>query len=133
MAIANATILDGATIGATGGTAKTLSLDAIKVANGIHATDFSVTDARLRPNLTAKGRPSVYNRVTDEWSMGKREAVFAFPKLLASGKIIFPNIRIVVEDHPEMSAAELLKMQVWASHLLFDADFTDYVQKGVVA
>lgn len=133
MGLQNATILDGATISAAGGTSKTLSVDGIPVTNGIHLSDFSVADLRVRPNVTAKNRPAAYNKTTAKWTKGKRESVFAFPKILADGSIEYPLVRIEVEDHPEMTDAELTKMFCWAAQVFFDPDFVNFMKYGSLA
>lgn len=133
MGLQNATILDGATVGATGGTSKTLSVDGIPVTNGIHLSDFSVADLRTRPNVTAKNRPAAYNKSTAKWTKGKRELVLTFPKILADGSIEYPLVRIEIEDHPEQSDAELIKMFTWASQAFIDTDFTNFMKYGSLA
>lgn len=133
MGLQGATIMDGATISATGGTSKTLSVDGIPVTNGIHLSDFSVTDLRVRPNVTAKNRPAAYDKSTGKWRKGKRELVITIPKLLADGSIEYPLIRIEIEDHPENTDAELVKLFTWASQIFFDADFTNFVKYGSMA
>jgi len=133
MPIVNGTILDGATISATGGTSKTLSLDGTLVSNGVRVSDFSVTDARVRPSVSAKNRPASYDRNTGVWKKRKSECVLTFPKVLASGVIEYPNVRIIVEDHPEMSAAETTKMALWSAQVIFNASFADFIAKGVTA
>lgn len=133
MGLQNATVLDGATISATGGSAKTLSVDGIPVTNGIHLSDFSVADLRTRPNVTAKNRPAAYNKSTAKWTKGKREIVLTFPKILADGSIDYPLVRIDIEDHPECTDAELTKMFVWASQVFSDPDFTNFIKYGSLA
>lgn len=133
MAIINSTMLAGPTISVTGGTSKTYAPDGRKVANGLSVSDFSPTDFRLAPVLACKNRPSQYNEALGTYSMGKKESVHTFPFLLASGKIAFPNVRIVIEDHPEMTNAMKDEMHQRSLQLLSDPDFADYRRNGVLA
>lgn len=133
MGLANATLMSGGTLSVTGGTSKTYAPDGVNVANGIHLADFSVTDARIRPSLTAKNRPAAYDKTKGVWVRGKRECVLTIPKVLASGITEFPNVRIIIEDHPEMTDAELTTLLGLAGQIFFDTDFTNYVKYGSLA
>lgn len=133
MPIANATILDGGVLAVTAGTSRTLTLDGVNVSNGVHLSDFSATDPRLRPSVSVKNRPAVYNKQTGTWTRRKSEAVFTFPKLLPSGLIDFPNVRIIIEDTPEMTDAELVRMLNWPPQMFIRPDFVAFIKTGVTA
>lgn len=132
MGLQNATILDGATLSATGGTSKTLTIDGQQVTNGIHLADASVADYRTRPNVTAKVKQYTLNS-DGLYGKGKRSLTLTMPKILSSGKQGFPCIRIEMEDFPEMSDTEQNKLLVWAGQILFDADFTAFWKTGSLA
>lgn len=89
MGLQNGTILDGATVSATGGTSKTLTTDGLQVTGGIHLIDASVTDYRTQPNITAKNKQPVL-QADGYYGKRKRTMSLAFPKVLSSGKQGFP-------------------------------------------
>lgn len=129
MGIENSTLLNGATLSATGGTAFTLTSDGQVVVGGKHLINAAVPDFRIRPNATVKTKPAKVAS-TGEWSKGKRTAVYVVPKLLASGKTTFPLIRIELEDHPEMTQAEIDHLCTVGGQMLFDADFLAFWRTG---
>jgi hypothetical protein len=133
MGIQNGTILDGGTTSTTGGTSKTLSVDGQKVNNGLHVTDLSVTDGRIRPGIWFSVKMPAYNNAQNVWTRGRKEAKLDFPKILASGIIEFPGVRIIVSDHPEQTDAEVTKMLNWGAQLLSDPDFVAFFKQGSVA
>lgn len=132
MPINGATLNEGATIAPSGGTAKTYIADGLQVNNGIHVVDTSVTDARVRPGLTAKSIPARIG-ANGEWSNDKRELVITRPKVLANGAQRFPNVRITLTVHPESTQAEIDMLTNLASQALVDADFTNLWRVGTIA
>lgn len=129
MGVRNATILTGATLAATGGTSSTLSVTGVTVPNGVQIADFSVADFRIRPVVTVRSRvPALLKDGT--WSKSKQQVSITIPKILANGSTTFPVRRIEIEDHPEMTDAEVTKLNQWAAQILFDADFTNFVKQG---
>jgi len=129
MGLQNATILDGTTVGFTGGTAHTMSPDGLQIVNGIHLIDASVADFRTRPSLTAKTKqPSLLP--DGVYGKGKKSMTLTMPKILTSGKQEFPNFRLELADHPEMSQAEIDKLKIWACQCIMDADFTSFWYTG---
>lgn len=129
MGLQNASILVGSTLSATGGTALTFSLDGQQVSGGIHVSDAATTDFRVRPNFTAKTKIPTVDSL-GVYSKGKRSLTFVRPKILASGKTVFPLVRIELEDHPEMTQAEVDALISQGAQLLFDADCTAYWRTG---
>lgn len=130
MALNGSTVLNGATISATGGTTITFGVSGKDVPNGVEIVDVGATDYTVRTSATFKVKMPNYNSVTGTWSKGKREIVLVKPKILASGALVFPLCRIDVEDHPEMSAAEALELRKEAAQLLTDSDFDLFFTTG---
>lgn len=129
MTIRNSSILTGATLAATGGTASTLKTTGTTIPNGVQVCDTGVTDARIRPTLTFKTRPATL-RNDGTWQKQKCEMTVVIPKIVASGKVEFPVLRQSIELHPEMTQAEIDKLASWGAQLLFDTDFADYRNNG---
>lgn len=131
MALRNATILDGASISATGGTSKSLTTDGQLIVNGVHLIDASVTDYRVRPNISARNRnPALQSDGT--YGKGRRSMTITIPKVLANGKQGFPCFRLELEDFPEMTQAEIDKLKIWAAQCIIDSDFTSFWYTGSI-
>lgn len=131
MGIINSTLAEGATLSATGGTAKTYSTTGLKVNNGIQLIDASVTDSRTRPAITAKSVPATLDSTTSKWkTVDKRELVVTRPKVLEDGSQKFPNVRISLSVHPECSQAEIDALTNAAAQTLFDSDFASFWRTG---
>lgn len=134
MAILTGAILDGGATSTTGGAAKSLTVDGQKVNSGIHVSDASVTDARIRPGISFSSRPAVYDKVKNKWPVKQRsEAKLDFPKVLADLSIDFPGVRIIVTIHPEQTDAEIVKMLSWAAQIMSDSDYVSFLKTGSLA
>lgn len=129
MPINNSTILSGATLSATGGTSFTLTIDGQNVANGVHASDMSVTDFKVRPGVTFKARmPS--KRPDGTWQKGKFSACLTRPKTKANTTVEYPLARVEIEFSEESTTAEVLELRKQAAQLLFDADYDSFWTSG---
>jgi len=136
MAIQNGTVLNGATLSAAGGTAKTLTLTAQKVNNGINVKDMSVADARYRPSWSFSSTPSVYDSKTGLWSKANKTASLSIPYSVTtpSGQIVqFPVIRVELRDFPDMTTAQITEHLNLMSQCLFDTDFTQFWVNGAIS
>lgn len=132
MPLNGASIPVGCTWTPAGGTAKTYTNDGLTVANGVHLIDASVADYRTRPQMTAKVKQPTLDSL-GVYSKGRRSVVVTIPKVLASGKQVFPLIRIELEDHPESSAAEIATLLSIGANVLIDTDFSNFWNTGSVA
>jgi len=132
MPVNGASIPVGATWTPAGGTAKVYTTDGLSVVNGVHLIDASVTDYRTRPQMTLKTKVPSLNSL-GEYSKGRRSMVITIPKVLTSGKTVFPLVRIELEDHPESSAAEVAALLSIGANVLIDADFASFWATGSVA
>lgn len=129
MPLASASILAGATVSATGGTAQTFSPDGVDVKKGVHLIDASVADFRTRPSLTAKSsQPSVLP--DGSFSKDNRSLKYADPFIDSKGKIQYDTVEIIRRMHPESSAAKATGMLVKAAQFAVDADFTSFWAVG---
>lgn len=135
MSVQNATLLVGGTVSATGGTSTGFVPNGSDVAGGVQVVDSTSTNAVTRASITLR---TVKNAVLD-MSTGlfigktKRQAQLVRPKVLASGRVIFPLVRIELETHPEMTDAEVSALLSEGAQLLVDADFTSFWKMGSVA
>lgn len=131
MGIQNLGILSGATVSASGGSAKTYTPNGQTIPNGVQTIDASVVDFRVRPTLTWKVRqPTLKNGV---YTKDKKVATLSVPRILDSGQVVFDVIRLEREVHPETSAANALDMNVQAAQLLIDSDAASFWATGSTA
>lgn len=130
MGIVNSTIATAPTISVSGGTSSTLTDDGASVSNGVHLIDASVSDFRVRPSVTFKTKQPTYDSKTDSWSKGRKSIQLVIPKLTAVGPTVFPLGRIELEDHPEMSDAEVTKILDWLAQLCALTAFRTFLKTG---
>lgn len=132
MPINGASIPVNATWTPAGGTATVFTSDGQSVPNGVHLIDAAVTDFRIRPQMTLKTKAPRLDNL-GVYSKGRRSCVVTIPKILASGKSVFPLIRIEIEDHPETTPAELAALISIGANFLLDSDFDQFRKVGSVA
>lgn len=133
MPIQGSVLKTGATsLTTVGGTDITFTPDGVTVVGGVHVSDASQTDFRIRKNMTVKNRvPSL--GADGVYSKDKKSITITCPKILSSGKTVFNLIRIERELHPESTAAEGTELQLLGAQALSDADFTSFWQSGSLA
>ena len=129
MALQNGTILDGATVSASGGTSKTLVVDGVEVANGIHLIDSSNPDVTTQLSMTAKSKPATLDAKTKLWQKQKSSLTVTIPQVIDTVQE-FPSVFITFSGHPKMTAAEKLRLRAIAAQTLVDADFTAFWDIG---
>lgn len=133
MSLTSFAILAGGTNSAAGGTSKTYANDGKAVAGGVHVADASVTDFRIRPNITFQYREPKYDSVKKTFSKGKVKATLVIPKILASGSVEYNLIRIEREVHPESTATEHLELLIQGAQLCFDSELAAFWATGSMA
>ena len=131
MPIQGSTILTGATISATGGTTSTLTLTGAEVKHGLQVADVGVADFRVRPFINFKQKQPVLHGT--KYNKGRNEAMACMPKILASGEIAFPLVRLILEPHPEQTDAEVTKLLTWAAQLAYSSAFANFFKLGSLA
>lgn len=131
MGIQNATLLAGATISVSGGTAKTFNPDGFAVPNGIHVVDIGDADYRTRLNITAKNRNPVL--VNGKFSKAKRWLTLVKPQVEADGSISFNVIRTEIEFTTTLPAADYTDLLKMNAQLFTDSDFTSFLTIGSLA
>jgi hypothetical protein len=130
MGLKNMSILTGATITPSGGSALVFADDGTTVTNGVKLVVPATSDYRVRENATFKFKaPSLLADGT--YTKDKKEITFVIPMLLASGKVSFNVFRISREVHPEFSAENCTNFNNMASQLLAgDADTENFWAAG---
>lgn len=132
MGLKNMSLLSGAAVAATGGTAFVFADDGVTIPNGVHLIVPATADYRVRESVTAKYRPPSLQS-DGSYTRDKKSVSFTVPQLLASGKVVNNVIRIEREVHPELAAAAAVEINKKASQFLFDADTDAFWATGSVA
>lgn len=130
MGLKTTSILSGATVSATGGTALVFADDGMTIQNGVHLIVPADADYQTRRQATVKYRPPTLDTKTGAYGKDKKSISFAVPQVLADGKVVFNTIRIEREVHPSFSAASALDLNVLGAQLLTDADAVAFWATG---
>lgn len=133
MGLKNASILSGATVSSTGGTALAFAETANSVQNGLQLIVPADTDYATRRSVTVKVKPATLVAKTGVMSKDKKTITFVKPIALTSGEIIFNVIRIEREVHPSLSAAECVELNKIGAQILTDTDFDSFWATGSLA
>lgn len=130
MGLKNMSILTGATITPSGGTAFVFADDGVTVPNGVHLSVPATADYRVRENATFKFKPPTL--LSDgTYTRDKKEFTFVIPMILASGKVVFNVFRVSREVHPEFSAANCTNFNKLCSQMIAgDADTDGFWGNG---
>jgi len=124
MGLKNMSILSGATITPSGGTAMVFADDGTTVQNGVRLVVPATADYRVRESATFKYKaPTLLGDGT--YAKDKKEFTLVIPMILASGKIVYNVIRVSRELHPEFSAANATNFNKLASQMLAGDSDTD--------
>lgn len=133
MPIQGASIPLGATVTPSGGTALVLTSDGQTVANGVHLIDAADTNFKTRRNAVAKVKQPTLSADRKSYSKGKKSFTFVLPITDTAGVIQFPLVRVEIEDHPDMSAANLASLKSAGALCLIDSDFDAFWSSGSLA
>lgn len=129
MTMKNMSLLSGATVAATGGTALVFSDNGVTIPNGVQLVVPADTTLATRRSVTARVRAPSLGR---DGVYGKDKKVMSFnvPLTLASGKIVNNVIRVEREVHPELSAANALELNSIGAQMLTDSDSASFWSIG---
>lgn len=129
MSLQNASILTGATLSATGGTAQSFVPDGLEVKGGVHVVDASVADFRIRPAITAKStQPATLPNGT--FTKDKRIITYVEPFIDSKGVIQYDYVKIERRMHPESTSAKGVSLLNKGAQLMFDTDTTNFWALG---
>lgn len=132
MGIANATILVGGTVSTAGGVSTAFVPNGAQVAGGIQVVDSTNTNAVTRASLTFRTiKQAVLDTVSGLFTGKiKRQVQLVRPKVLSSGRVVFPLVRIELEFHPDSTDAEISALMSEGAQLLVDSDFISFWKIG---
>lgn len=130
MALKNMSLLAGATVASSGGSALVFADNGVTIPNGIQLVVPGDTDYQTRRTATVKYRPSTVDVKTGSYGKDKKSISLAKPIVLADGRVVFNTIRIEREMHPSVSAADCLEMNKLAAQMLTDTDTDAFWANG---
>lgn len=130
MGLKNMSLLAGATVSASGGTAQAFADDGVTITNGVHLIVPADTDYQTRRQATVKYRPPTYNSTTGAYSKDKKSISYAKPIVLSDGTVSFCTIRIEREVHPQLAAADATELNKIGAQLLVDTDLDAFWATG---
>jgi hypothetical protein len=129
MSIKTLSMLSGCTVAAAGGSAMPFVPYGKVIANGTSVMNVTEPSYQLRNVCTFSVKhPTV--QADGELSKFNKKGTYLMPFTLASGKIVYPIIRIQMEDHPEMTAAEITEFRLRGVQLLNDPDLVAFWETG---
>lgn len=122
MGLKTMSLLSGATVSASGGSALAFADDGQTIANGVHLIVPADADYQTRRQVTAKYKQPYLNPTTGEYGKDKKTISLALPQVLANGKVVFNVIRVEREVHPSLAAATCTELNKLAAQMLTDTD-----------
>lgn len=130
MGLKTMSLLAGASVSASGGTALAFADDGVSVTNGIHLVVPADADYQTRRQATAKVKQPTLDPKTGVYGKDRKSISITHPLVLADGKVVFNVIRVEREIHPNFSAANALELNKLAAQALIDADTVDFWAAG---
>lgn len=130
MGLKSMSLLSGATVAASGGTALALAEDGVSIQNGLHLIVPSDTDYQTRRQVTVKYRPPTLDAKTGSYGKDKKSISLSLPMTLSDGRVVFNTIRLEREVHPSLSAANAAELCALGAQLLVDSDVTQFWATG---
>lgn len=132
MGLQNATLMVGATVSSTGGASTAFAANGASVVNGVQVIDSTSTNAITRASMTFRTiKQAVLDALTGLFTGKiKRQGQLVRPKVTASGRVVFPLIRIELEVSPESTDAEIIALMNEGAMMLTDADFIPFWKTG---
>lgn len=130
MALKNMSLLTGATIAPSGGTALVFADNGVTISNGIQLIVPGDTDYQTRRTATVKYRPAAVDVKTGSYGKDKKSISLSKPVVLTDGRVVFNTIRVEREMHPSVAAADCLEMNKLAAQMLVDADTDSFWANG---
>lgn len=130
MGLKSMSLLAGATVSASGGSALVFADDGQTIQNGVHLIVPADTDYQTRRQVTAKYRPPVLDTKSGQYGKDKKSLCLAKPQVLSDGRVIFNTIRIEREVHPSLSASDAAELCALGAQLLCDSDVASFWATG---
>lgn len=132
MGLQTATLMVGATVSSTGGASTAFAANGASVVNGVQIIDSTSTNAITRASMTFRTiKQATLDALTGLFTGKiKRQGQLVRPKVTASGRVVFPLIRIELEVSPESTDAEISALMNEGAMMLTDTDFIPFWKTG---
>lgn len=132
MSVQNATLMVGGTVATTGGTSTAFVPNGAIVSGGVQIVDSTNTNAVSRASITCRTiKQAALDTLTGLFTGKiKRQAQLVRPKVLASGRVTFPLIRVELEVPADCTDAEISALLSEGAQLCVDADFVSFWKVG---
>lgn len=132
MGLRTMSLLAGAAVTASGGTALAFSDDGVSIPNGLHMVVPSDANYQTRRQVTAKVKQPTVDPKTGVYGKDRKSISLTVPMVLIDGKVVFNVIRVEREVHPSYAAADALELNKLAAQLLTDTDTADFWAAGTL-
>lgn len=129
MGLKTMSLLTGATVSATGGSALVFASDGQTIQNGLHLIVPADADYQTRRSVTIKHRLPTLDSKTGAYGKDKKSMVYAQP-IVVDGKVFYNTYRVEREVHPSTSAAAALDLLVVGAQMVTDADAAGFWATG---
>lgn len=130
MGLKTMSLLSGATVSSSGGSALVFADDGVTIPNGLHLIVPADADYQTRRQVTVKYRPPTIDAKTGAYSKDKKSITLVLPVVLSTGAVVFNTMRIEREVHPSLSAANALELNKLGAQMLSDADIDAFWATG---
>lgn len=130
MGLKSLSLLAGATVAASGGSALAFAEDGVSIPNGLHLIVPSDTNFVTRRSLTAKYRPATYDQKTAKFSKDKKVLTITMPYLNTDGSVAYSILRIERELYPLESTANATELLKLGAQLMIDTDAAQFWETG---
>jgi hypothetical protein len=130
MGLKTMSLLAGATVSASGGTAQVFATDGITIPNGLHLIVPADADYQTRRSATVKYKPPVLEPKTMTFSKDKKTISYSWPCVQADGSLKFAVLRVEREVPVTMSAADCVLMNLIGAQLLIAAETAGFWATG---
>jgi hypothetical protein len=132
MSLNGISLLDAATAcAASGGSALVFEDDGTPVATGVHVSDTTETDLRLKKHITFKNR-NAQLQSDGSFSKTRKDTVLTIPFELADGSISYQVVRTQTEAHPQFAAVagNMDNLRFMGAQVLVDSETDSYYDHG---
>lgn len=130
MALKNMSLLTGATITPSGGSAVVFADNGITIPNGVQLVVAADTDYQTRRQCTAKYKAPALDTKTGEYGKDKKSITYVIPQVLTSGKVVFNIWRLEREVHPSLEAATCTDGNKVIAQMAVDSDTDGFWNTG---
>lgn len=127
MGLQNLQILTGSSIAVSGGTAQTFSPDNLEVAGGVHVVDATVTDFRVRPQITFTAK-SPTKKTDGSYTKEIRRAKLVLSYIDSAGIVQYDFVQ--VETSLSAGSENLPELRKKGAQLLIDSDTDKFFTVG---